>query len=223
MKVHVLSLFCLTSLAFPAVAQSPDAEQTPSPSRASTLLRTPQGGRAGTAVTLPPAAPMAGIPLAAPEPAQAPQPSAAPRAVAVAAPALVPPQKVLGQMLNVQVEVTLSDSKGSPKTVVLTVADGEMGQNRTGSDLQLMPSGSYKHYEFNADARPSIVGNKVRLQLTAEATVPAFDAKGSAANISLRQSQTLVLNDGDSIEIARATDPVSDRAFALSVKVKIQR
>jgi hypothetical protein len=127
-------------------------------------------------------------------------------------------------MLNVQIEVTLTDSKGAPKTVVLTVADGELGQNRTGSSLLLTPGGSYSHFGFNADARPNITGNKVRLFLSAEATFPAFDAKGgSAADINLRQSQTLILNDGDSMEIARATDAVSERAFALSVKVKIQR
>jgi len=132
--------------------------------------------------------------------------------------------KPIGQMLNVQIEVTLTDSKGTPKAVVLTVADGEMGQNRTNSDVQLASSGSYKTFGFNADARPNVSGNKVRLYLSAEASVPAFDAKaGSAANITLRQSQTLVLNDGDSVEIARASDPVSDRTFALSVKVKIQR
>jgi len=189
-----------------------------------------------------PRAPRAAVPAlpaiaAAPElpplPASAemPQPPAAPKAAPAPVPAAPPapaaapaPPKPLGQMLNVQIEVTLSDSKGAPKTVMLTVADGEMGQNRTGSDLQLGPASSYKTFGFNADARPTIAGNKIRLYLSAEAQVPASDAKGvSAAGISLRQSQTLILNDGDSVEIARASDPVSDRAFVLSVKVKIQR
>ena len=222
MKNRVLSLLLLTGLALPAAAQTGDSERTSAPVRAATTARATAVAQRARAATLSAALTEAAIPSAQAEPAQTAQAAAAPRATTVASPTghLLTPK---GQMLNVQIEVTLSDSKGTPKTVVLTVADGEMGQNRTGSDLQLMPSGSYKRFEFNADARPGIVGNKIRLQLTAEATVPALDAKGSAANISLRQSQTFILNDGDSVEIARATDPVSDRAFALSVKVKIQK
>jgi hypothetical protein len=223
MKIRVLSLLLVTGLALPAGAQTGDSEQTPAPARAATTARANAVAQRARAATLSATLTEAAIPAAQAEPAQTAQAAAAPRATTVASPTGHLLSTKGGQMLNVQIEVTLSDSKGTPKTVVLTVADGEMGQNRTGSDLQLMPSGSYKRFEFNADARPSLVGNKIRLQLTAEATVPAFDAKGSAANISLRQSQTLILNDGDSVEIARATDPVSDRAFALSVKVKIQK
>lgn len=151
-----------------------------------------------------------------------PAPKVAPAAPAAMAP---PPPRPVGQMLNVQIEVTLSDSKSAPKTVVLTVADGELGQNRTNSASNAGTGTSYQTFTFNADGRPTIVGNKIRLYLSAEANIPASaDAKaGGAANISLRQQQTLILNDGDSVEIARASDPVSDRSFSLSVKVKIQR
>ncbi len=159
---------------------------------------------------------------------QAPQaPKVAPAAPSAStAPAPPAPPRPVGQMLNVQIEVTLSDTKGTPKTVVLTVADGELGQNRTNSDINVATVGtSYLTFTFNADARPTIVGNKIRLYLSAEANIPASpEAKaGAAANIALRQQQTLILNDGDSVEIARASDPVSDRNFILSVKVKIQR
>ena len=123
----------------------------------------------------------------------------------------------MGQMINVRIDVTLTDSKGAPKVLTMTVADGESGMNRTAN------AGSTR-YSFNADARPTVVGNKIRLQLTADAEVPVDGEKGDKSGIlGLRQSQTVILNDGDSVEIARAADPVSDRAFVLSVKVKIQR
>ena len=160
---------------------------------------------------------------------QPPTPPAAPKApaavTATAPPAPPAPPRPIGQMLNVQIEVTLSDTKGTPKAVVLTVADGEMGQNRTNSASNAGTGTSYQTFSFNADARPTIVGNKIRLYLSAEANIPSSpDAKaGAAANLNLRQQQTLVLNDGDSAEIARASDPLSDRSFVLSVKVKIQR
>jgi hypothetical protein len=119
-------------------------------------------------------------------------------------------------MVNVRIDVALTDSKGAKKTLTMTVADGESGMNRTFNNVPAAPS-----FSFNADARPIVVGNRVRLQLTAEATVPVDGEK--AGSLSLRQSQTLILNDGDSVEIARAADPVSDRAFVLSGSVKIQR
>jgi len=122
-------------------------------------------------------------------------------------------------MLNVQIEVTLADSKGPSKTVLLTVADGEMGQNRT------QTFGTSNPFTFNADARPVIVGSKIRLHLTAEATIPGtgLDSPDRTPSLNLRQSQMMILNDGISVEIARAADPVSSRAFALSVKATIQR
>jgi hypothetical protein len=119
----------------------------------------------------------------------------------------------MGQMINVRIEVTLSDGKGSLKTMAMTVADGEKAMNRSrsvGSD-----------FAFNADAQPTVVGNKIRLRISADALVPGGSEKES--KLGLSQSQTLVLNDGDSVEIARATDPASDRVFVLSVKAVIQR
>lgn len=170
----------------------------------------------------------------APETPQAPPPPTPPRAPAtpkaasapapVAAPAPPTPPRPLGQMLNVRIDVTLSDSKGSTKTLTMTVADGENGMNRTTSVLPVGQAGG--DYSFNADAIPHVVGNRIRLRLTADAVVPVDSersAPGTGGRLALRQSQTLILNDGDSVEIARAADPVSERAFTLSVKATIQR
>ena len=38
-------------------------------------------------------------------------------------------------MINVRIDVTLSDSKGSPKTLTMTVADDQSGMNRTASGV----------------------------------------------------------------------------------------
>jgi hypothetical protein len=122
----------------------------------------------------------------------------------------------MGQMINVRIDVVLSDSKGATKTLTMTVADGESGMNRT-------TTAGERDFSFNADASPSVVGSKIRLRLTADAVVPT-DAEAKVGNrLALRQSQTVILNDGDSVEIARAADPVSDRSFVLTVKATIQR
>lgn len=125
----------------------------------------------------------------------------------------------MGQMINIRIDVTLSDSKGAPKVLTMTVADGESGMNRTTS---VGPT----DYSFNADARPMVFGNRVRLSLTADAVVPVEGEKlpdGRVTKLGLRQSQTVVLNDGESVEVARAADPISDRSFALTVKATILR
>ncbi len=167
-------------------------------------------------------APVPQAPKAAPAPA--PVPPAAPVAAPAAAPAPPAPPRPMGQMINVRIDVTLTDSKGAPKILTMTVADGESGMNRTTSAIT---SGvNMGEFSFNADAAPTVIGNKIRLRLTADAVVP-IEAESAIPNrsskLGLRQSQTVILNDGDSVEIARAADPISDRAFALSVKVRIQR
>ncbi len=158
---------------------------------------------------------------APPVPRVAPTPAAAPSTLAPPSPP-APPRK-RGQMLNVRIDVTLADSKGVPKVLTMTVADGESGMNRT--TAVSVTGATATDYSFNADASPEVVGDRIRLRLTADAVVPVEAEKPSAMvpKLALRQSQTVILNDGETVEIARATDPASSRAFILSVKVTIQR
>ena len=225
MKLRTLLTLGFLSLSPLALAQ-PNPELA-TPPVAPTLPQAPKAPRAAAParpalastreiLPLPPAAP------AAPE-GQPPTPPAAPKVftatTAPAAPAPPEPRPV-GQMVNVRIDVVLSDSKGAPKTLTMTVADGESGMNRTKSILAGVD------YSFNADARPWLTGNKIRLRLTADALVQVDIGKSPAepgSKLGLSQSQTVILNDGETVEIARAADPVSDRAFVLTVKATIQR
>ncbi len=197
----------------PAPLEAEMAQVAPAPKAAKAPRAALAPAPFAPAVEAPPTPPAPEAPQAPPVPKVAPVPAAPP-----APPA---PPRPMGQMINVRIDVTLSDSKGSPKTLTMTVADGESGMNRTTSAVPVGQSGG--DYSFNADAIPIVVGNKIRLRLTADAVVPVESDKVNTGRLGLRQSQTLILNDGDSVEIARAADPVSDRAFVLSVKVKIQR
>ena len=217
MSTRTLLTLGLLSLSSLGLAQ-PSPEPAP-PAQAPILTRAPKAPRPAVPasplpsaeVPTPPAAP------AAPD-GQPPAPAVAPKAVAGMP---VPPEpRPAGQMVNVRIDVVLSDSKGAPKTLTMTVADGESGMNRTKSIL------SGVDYSFNADARPTLSGNKIRLRLTADALVQVDNGKSPAepgSKLGLSQSQTVILNDGETVEIARAADPVSDRAFVLSVKATIQR
>ena len=160
-------------------------------------------------------------------PHQPPAAPAAPKATTPAAPVAPPappaPPRPRGQMINVRIDVTLSDSQGVPKTLTMTIADGENGRNRTAA----ITGGSGRmDFYFNADAEPTVTGSKVFLRLSAEARVAAGDkapAGQTPGTIDLRQTQALVIEDGKSVEIARAADPTTDRVFALSVKATIVR
>ena len=161
--------------------------------------------------------PAAPAPAAEAESAQSPQPAKAPRAMAIAPPA--DPR----QLVNVRVDVTLTDSKGTPKVLSMTIMDGFNGMNRT-TNL-VVPGGSNVEYVFNADAAPTIVGNRIRLRISADAVVPVEAERQTAVipRLSLKQSQTVILSDGESVELARAADPASERTFVLSVKATIVR
>ena len=89
----------------------------------------------------------------------------------------------------------------------------------------VVPGAMSVDYSFNADASPEVVGDRIRLRLTADAVVPVEAEKATAITpkLALRQSQTVILNDGETVEIARAADPASPRTFTLSVKATIQR
>lgn len=205
MKLHSLLMIGLLAATPSALlAQSlPDAPEPPT-------ARAPRAPHAALAA-MPPAAPVPAEAQTPPVPAAPKAPKAAPAPAAAPGPP-APPR----QLINVRIDVVLSDSKGATKTLTMTVADGESGMNRT-------TTAGERDFSFNADASPSVVGSKIRLRLTADAVVPTDAEAKIGSRLALRQSQTVILNDGDSVEIARAADPVSDRSFVLTVKATIQR
>lgn len=216
MKVHALLILGF-SIAAPSLlfAQTHPEPVEPAIAAAAPAPRAPKAPR----TALPPAPP-------APEPLQAPapKPAAAPApATPMVAPMPPTAPRPPGQMINVRIEVTLSDSLGAPKVLTMTVADQASGMNRT--TAVSVPGASLIEYSFNADASPDVVGNRIRLRLTADAVVPVAADKATAIipRLALRQSQTVILNDGETVEIARASDPASTRTFVLAVKATILR
>lgn len=208
MKLHSLLMIGLVATV-PSNLFAQSAPEAPEPPAA----RAPRAPHPALAA-MPPAAPVLAEAQTPPAPAAPKAPKAAP--APAAAPGPPGPPSPPRQLINVRIDVVLTDSKGATKTLTMTVADGESGMNRT-------TTAGERDFSFNADAVPFVVGTKIRLRLTADAVVPT-DAEAKVGNrLALRQSQTVILNDGDSVEIARAADPVSDRSFVLTVKATIQR
>lgn len=159
----------------------------------------------------PPAAPAAPGVIRTPTP---PQPPA-------------PPKKV-GQPINLRTEFTITDQRpGSPpekRTVTLVVADAEGGSIRSAPEAFEVPRG----LQLNVDVHPEILtGNKIRLGFTLQydgaATVDGTPARGTTTKTTLRESLSLIMEDGKALTVAQSADPNTDRTVTLDVKVTIMR
>ena len=159
-----------------------------------------------------------------------PAPAAPPAAPAPSAKAAAPaPPAKPGQLVNMKIDFTIADQAGArpgdKRTVSLIVADGENGQVRSEPDsIQGMGS-----YQLNVDARPRLVGNKIRLGFTLQysAPIPGEDEKPTGRSGSmvrrtnLRESLSLILEDGKSLVVAQSAEPNTDRTVTLEVKATI--
>jgi hypothetical protein len=158
----------------------------------------------------------------APAPAEDPKPQAAP------APAPVPRPEP--SLVNVRIDLTLTDQSGSrpavKKTMTLTLADGEHGKVRSRPQaIVAMSPGSPKTLQplpLNVDARPILMGNRIKLLLILEYSStdqqPGADA---AARADVNFSGQVVLDNGRPMVVAEAADPVSDRRVTVEVKATI--
>lgn len=164
---------------------------------------------------------------AAQEPAPAPAPEN-PKPQAAPAPAPVPrPEPSLA---NVRIDLTLTDQSGSrpavKKTMTLTLADGEHGKvrSRPQAVVASTPGGSktLQHLALNVDARPILIGNRIKLLLILEYSSadqqPGLDA---APRADVNFSGQVVLDNGRSMVVAEAADPISDRRVTVEVKATI--
>lgn len=158
----------------------------------------------------------------APAPAEDPKPQAAP------APAPVPRPEP--SLVNVRIDLTLTDQSGArpavKKTMTLTLADGEHGKVRSRPQaIVTMSPGSPKTLQplpLNVDARPILIGNRIKLLLILEYSStdqqPGADA---AARADVNFSGQVVLDNGRPMVVAEAADPVSDRRVTVEVKATI--
>jgi hypothetical protein len=167
---------------------------------------------------------------AAQEPAPAPAPDG-PKPQAAPAPAPVP--RAEPSLANVRIDLTLTDQSGSrpavKKTMTLTLADGEHGKVRSRPQALVptfMPGGGktmqLQHLPLNVDARPILIGNRIKLLLILEYSSadqpPGADA---APRADVNFSGQVVLDSGRPMVVAEAADPVSDRRVTVEVKATI--
>jgi hypothetical protein len=184
------------------------------------------------------AAPLAQQPATAPAP-QPPATAPAPQRTGQPAPALAipPPQgtppapapRRQAQPVNVKIDLAINDQRGgSPpvkRTLSMVVADLMGGSIRSQSEVMAVGS-----VPLNVDAMPELLAdNKVRLNLTLQYDWPApFEGgrdapRGTVVKTALRDSVTLILENGKPMIAAQSADPLGDRQVTVEVKATILR
>lgn len=173
----------------------------------------------------PPEPPKAIRPGESPRPPEAPTAPRAgePRPGKEAAPKAPEP----GQLVNVRIDVTITDQRGSQppvtKAVSVTVADRESGGIRSLAEAPIgTKTENLRTVPLDVDVRPSIEGNKIRLRISLQYNV--VDTAGEAKQypkLEIRESLGLVLESGKPLVAAESADPISDRRVSLEVKATI--
>jgi hypothetical protein len=142
-----------------------------------------------------------------------------------------PAPKPPGQPVNVRIDVTIVDQRGSAtpskKTVTLLLADGESGSVRSTSEVPFAKaSPTVLHLPLDIDATPRLIdGQKVRLRLTLNIQLPDSRGDDAAVNLSTQVMErvTAILESGKSMVVAQSADPVTDRQVTVEAKATIQR
>jgi hypothetical protein len=182
---------------------------------------------------------LAQTPPAAPQPGTAPRaraatPPAEPRSAtppAAAAPAAPSPRpRREGQAVNVKIEFTLSDQRGTAppvkRTLSITVADGQVGQIRSQSEVIGIGGG----IPLNVDTTPDLLSDgKIRLGFNlqydwaAPLDAAAPPVRGTLAKTAMHDSVSLILESGKSMIAAQSADPIGDRQVTVEVKATVLR
>ena len=155
-----------------------------------------------------------------PRPATAPAPTTAVT--------LAPPRRE-GQPINVKVDVTITDQRGTAaqikRTVSVVVADGYSGLIRSQSEVSqvgLVP--------LNIDVDPFLLPDgKVRVRFNLQYDWPAPVepntplTRGTVIKTALHDTVVLILENGKPMIAAQSADPIGDRQVMVEVKATILR
>lgn len=130
---------------------------------------------------------------------------------------------ILGQPVNIKVELTITDQSGSGeparRTVSMIVADQQRGSIRNRGSVALEGKGRFDVL-LNVDATPVLMPDRtIRLTLALD-YAPKPDAENATTGEGrghLVQNLTLILTPGKPLAISQASDPTSDRRITIEV------
>jgi hypothetical protein len=127
------------------------------------------------------------------------------------------------QLMNVKLELTITDSRGAAaatsKTVTMVLADRASGRIRTTGEVR-MADRSRLPIILNVDAQPEITrDNRVKVSVTLEYKPQASESETEErATTSLGESMTVILEDGKPLVVSQSADPYGDRKVRIEMK-----
>jgi hypothetical protein len=143
-------------------------------------------------------------------------------------PAPAPTPRAFGQPVAVRIELTITDQVGTSaplkKTMTMMAADGERASVRS-----MNGAAGQNAATFNVDAKPMVMQDKIRLDLSISYDAPEAPQQGmpekaeKAASWStrLQESMTVILENGKPTVISQSADPRTDRKVSVEVKATI--
>ncbi|HXG55061.1 MAG TPA: hypothetical protein VNJ03_06745 [Vicinamibacterales bacterium] len=130
------------------------------------------------------------------------------------------------QLVNIKLELTITDQRGASaptsKTVTLVMADRAAGRIRTQGEVRL-PSGRGVPIILNVDAQPEITrDSRIKVFITLEYKPQAGEGDTEErATTSISESLTVILDDGKSLLVSQSADPSSDRKVKIEAKATL--
>ena len=194
-----------------AFAQPPRPPAAPAPGARSARRSTSSATRHARATCAPPATL---APPAAPAP---PPPPPAP-----------PEPRLVGQSVNIRVDVTITDQRGGApplkKTVSVVTADGMGGRIRSQANYA-----EIGNVPLNVDAEPFILPDgKIRVRVNLQYNLPGNPTQqppvpnAGVPRVSMVQENlALILENGKPLVAAQSADPVGDRQVTIELKATI--
>jgi hypothetical protein len=128
-----------------------------------------------------------------------------------------------GQLVNIRLDVSVIDQSATgaaqPKTLMVVLADRQMGQTRA----------VYEDRSIFVDARPTVVDGLIRISVTVKSEepprmmVPGAAFKAPDPILNWQNSFALLLSNGKPMVALETADAVTKRKLSIEVKATIQK
>lgn len=128
-----------------------------------------------------------------------------------------------GQLVNIRLDVSVIDQNATgpaqPKTVMVVLADRQMGQTRA----------VYEDRSIFVDARPTVVDGLIRISVTVKSEEPHRMMTPGAAfkepdpMLNWQNSFALLLSNGKPMVALETSDAATKRKMSIEVKATIQK
>lgn len=131
---------------------------------------------------------------------------------------LLPPKKIRGRDVNVQIELTITEHQGGApgekRVVSMIVADAAFGRIRSTASQDV---------KLNIDATPTMLDNdRIALELTIE-YIPITPEGATRRPAGLLEMLTVILQNGKPLQISQAADPTIDRRITAEVRASVMK